>query len=140
MEVHAPHSPVRSIKDFMVHLLAITIGLLIAPGLWLEGAIVEIRVALCDKACDFVLRFLHRVGSNRCACPGGSGWCLVDQAFAAGLSEVGTAGADHGRCENSTRNSAGRKYRILGGCEWSSSVEARGTGERPAVGVRVQRL
>ena len=33
MEVHPPHSPVRSIKDFMVHLLAITIGLLIALGL-----------------------------------------------------------------------------------------------------------
>ena len=69
MEVHPPHSPVRSIKDFMVHLLAITIGLLIALGL--EASVEWMR---------------------------------------------------------------------LGGCEWSSSVEARGTGERPAVGVRVQRL
>jgi hypothetical protein len=33
MEVHPPHGPVQSIKEFMVHLLAITIGLLIALGL-----------------------------------------------------------------------------------------------------------
>ena len=33
MEVHAPHKPIHSIKEFLVHLLAITIGLLIALGL-----------------------------------------------------------------------------------------------------------
>jgi hypothetical protein len=33
MEVHPPHKPIHSIKEFMVHLLAITIGLLIALGL-----------------------------------------------------------------------------------------------------------
>ena len=33
MEVHPPHAPIHSIKEFMVHLLAITIGLLIALGL-----------------------------------------------------------------------------------------------------------
>lgn len=33
MEVHPPHSPIHSVKEFMVHLLAITIGLLIALGL-----------------------------------------------------------------------------------------------------------
>jgi len=33
MEVHPPHGPVHSVKEFMVHLLAITIGLLIALGL-----------------------------------------------------------------------------------------------------------
>jgi hypothetical protein len=33
MEVHPPHGPIHSIKEFMVHLLAITIGLLIALGL-----------------------------------------------------------------------------------------------------------
>ena len=33
MDVHPPHSPIRSVKDFMLHLLAITIGLLIALGL-----------------------------------------------------------------------------------------------------------
>jgi hypothetical protein len=33
MEVHAPHKPIQSIKEFLVHLLAITIGLLIALGL-----------------------------------------------------------------------------------------------------------
>lgn len=33
MEVHPPHSPIHSVKDFMLHLLAITIGLLIALGL-----------------------------------------------------------------------------------------------------------
>ena len=33
MEVHPPHSPIRSMKDFFLHLLTITIGLLIALGL-----------------------------------------------------------------------------------------------------------
>lgn len=33
MDVHAPHKPIQSIKEFLVHLLAITIGLLIALGL-----------------------------------------------------------------------------------------------------------
>ena len=33
MEVHAPHKPIHSIKEFLVHLFAITIGLLIALGL-----------------------------------------------------------------------------------------------------------
>lgn len=33
MDVHAPHGPIQSVKEFMVHLLAITIGLLIALGL-----------------------------------------------------------------------------------------------------------
>src|SRR5215469_12802192 len=33
MEVHPPHGPIHSIKEFLVHLLAITIGLLVALGL-----------------------------------------------------------------------------------------------------------
>ena len=33
MEVHPPHGPIHSVKDFMLHLLAITVGLLIALGL-----------------------------------------------------------------------------------------------------------
>jgi len=33
VEVHPPHGPIRSVKEFLVHLLAITIGLLIALGL-----------------------------------------------------------------------------------------------------------
>lgn len=33
MEVHPPQGPIQSVKEFMVHLLAITIGLLIALGL-----------------------------------------------------------------------------------------------------------
>lgn len=33
MDVHPPHHPIHSIKEFMIHLLAITIGLLIALGL-----------------------------------------------------------------------------------------------------------
>jgi hypothetical protein len=33
VEVHPPHGPIHSVKDFMVHLLAITVGLLIALGL-----------------------------------------------------------------------------------------------------------
>jgi hypothetical protein len=37
VEVHPPQSPIHSVKDFMLHLLAITIGLLIALGL--EGSV-----------------------------------------------------------------------------------------------------
>ena len=37
MEVHAPHQPIMSKKEFLVHLLAITIGLLIAVGI--EGCV-----------------------------------------------------------------------------------------------------
>ena len=33
MDVHPPHNPIHSVKEFMIHLLAITIGLLIALGL-----------------------------------------------------------------------------------------------------------
>jgi hypothetical protein len=33
MDVHAPHSSIHSVKDFLFHLLAITVGLLIALGL-----------------------------------------------------------------------------------------------------------
>jgi hypothetical protein len=33
VEVHPPHGPIHSVKEFLVHLLAITIGLLIALGL-----------------------------------------------------------------------------------------------------------
>ena len=33
MDVHPPHEPIRSIKEFLVHILAISIGLLIALGL-----------------------------------------------------------------------------------------------------------
>jgi hypothetical protein len=38
MEVHPPHNPIHTWKDFLIHLLAITVGLLIALGL---EAIVE---------------------------------------------------------------------------------------------------
>jgi len=37
VEVHAPHQPILSLKEFLVHLLAITIGLLIAVGI--EGCV-----------------------------------------------------------------------------------------------------
>ena len=33
MEVHPPHEAIHSVKEFMVHMLAITLGLLIALGL-----------------------------------------------------------------------------------------------------------
>ncbi len=33
MDVHPPHGAVHSVKEFMVHMLAITLGLLIALGL-----------------------------------------------------------------------------------------------------------
>lgn len=37
MEVHPPHGPIHTVKDFLLHLLTITIGLLIALGL--EGTV-----------------------------------------------------------------------------------------------------
>lgn len=37
MEVHPPHQPIHSVREFMVHMLAITLGLLIALGL--EGSV-----------------------------------------------------------------------------------------------------
>ena len=33
MDVHPPHEPIRSVRDFLLHLLTITVGLLIALGL-----------------------------------------------------------------------------------------------------------
>jgi hypothetical protein len=33
VDVHPPHEPIRSIREFLVHILAISIGLLIAVGL-----------------------------------------------------------------------------------------------------------
>lgn len=37
MEIHAPHEPVRSLKDFLYHMLTIVLGILIALGL--EGLV-----------------------------------------------------------------------------------------------------
>ena len=33
MEIHAPHEPVRSLKDFLYHMLTVVLGILIALGL-----------------------------------------------------------------------------------------------------------
>ena len=33
LDVHAPHEPIHGVKDFLLHLLTITVGLLIAVGL-----------------------------------------------------------------------------------------------------------
>jgi hypothetical protein len=41
VDVHAPHHPILSLKEFLVHLLAITIGLLIAVGI--EGCVEQYR-------------------------------------------------------------------------------------------------
>jgi hypothetical protein len=37
LDVHAPHEPIHSFKDFLLHLLTITVGLLIAVGI--EGCV-----------------------------------------------------------------------------------------------------
>ena len=37
MDVHAPHQPIHGVKDFFLHLLTITVGLLIAVGI--EGCV-----------------------------------------------------------------------------------------------------
>jgi hypothetical protein len=37
LDVHAPHEPIHDVKDFLLHLLTITVGLLIAVGI--EGCV-----------------------------------------------------------------------------------------------------
>jgi hypothetical protein len=37
LDVHAPHNPIHGVKDFLLHLLTITVGLLIAVGI--EGCV-----------------------------------------------------------------------------------------------------
>ena len=37
MDVHAPHEPIHGVKDFLLHLLTISVGLLIAVGI--EGCV-----------------------------------------------------------------------------------------------------
>jgi hypothetical protein len=37
LDVHAPHEPIHGVKDFLLHLLTITVGLLIAVGI--EGCV-----------------------------------------------------------------------------------------------------
>jgi hypothetical protein len=37
LDVHAPHEPIHSVRDFLLHLLTITVGLLIAVGI--EGCV-----------------------------------------------------------------------------------------------------
>ena len=58
MEVHPPHGSVHSVKDFMVHLLAITIGLLIALGLESSVEWVHHR-HLAQEARENILREIH---------------------------------------------------------------------------------
>ncbi len=58
MEVHPPHGSVHSVKDFMMHLLAITIGLLIALGL--ESSVEWIHHRhLAEQARENILREIH---------------------------------------------------------------------------------
>jgi hypothetical protein len=37
LDVHAPHEPIHGVKDFLLHLLTISVGLLIAVGI--EGCV-----------------------------------------------------------------------------------------------------
>ncbi len=41
MEVHPPHQPIHTVRDFLLHIFTITIGLLIALGLEAESAILH---------------------------------------------------------------------------------------------------
>lgn len=60
MDVHPPHEPIRSWKDFLLHLLTITIGLLIA--LALEAAVESLHYRHLVKAARENLR--HEIKEN----------------------------------------------------------------------------
>jgi hypothetical protein len=63
MDVHAPHHPILSWKEFMVHLLAITIGLLIAVGI--EGGVELYREHNLVKEARNTLREEIQFNSDR---------------------------------------------------------------------------
>lgn len=65
MEVHAPHQPIMSKKEFFVHLLAITIGLLIAVGI--EGCVEMYREHSLVKEARQTLREEIQYNSDRMA-------------------------------------------------------------------------
>jgi hypothetical protein len=61
MDIHAPESPIRSVKDFLVHLGTVTVGILIALGL---EQIVEARHR-AHLAAQAVEGFRTELGQNR---------------------------------------------------------------------------
>jgi hypothetical protein len=65
MEVHAPHQPILSKKEFLVHLLAITIGLLIAVGI--EGCVELYREHSLVKEARRTLRDEIQYNSDKMA-------------------------------------------------------------------------
>ena len=65
MEVHAPHYPIMSKKEFLVHLLAITIGLLIAVGI--EGCVELYREHSLVKEARRTLRDEIQFNSDKMA-------------------------------------------------------------------------
>ena len=65
MEVHAPHHPILSLKEFMVHLLAITIGRLIAVGI--EGCVELYREHSLVKEARRTLRDEIQYNSDKMA-------------------------------------------------------------------------
>ena len=70
VDVHAPHQPITSWKEFLVHLVAITIGLLIAVGI--EGLVELHREHKLVKEARQTLRdeILHNVETMDDALPG----------------------------------------------------------------------
>jgi len=65
VEVHAPHQPILSKKEFLVHLLAITIGLLIAVGI--EGCVELYREHSLVKEARRTLRDEIQYNSDKMA-------------------------------------------------------------------------
>ena len=70
MDVHAPHHPIMSWKEFLVHMLAITLGLLIAVGI--EGLVELHREHKLVKEARQTLHdeILHNVEAMDDALPG----------------------------------------------------------------------
>lgn len=61
MEVHPPHSPIHTFKDFLIHLLTITIGLLIALGLEATVEAIHHHYQVVEARGSIV----HEIASNR---------------------------------------------------------------------------
>jgi len=72
LDVHPPHQPVHGLRDFLVHLSTITVGLLIALGLeacveWMHHRhqVEDVRVALLRERSENQKRFVENTAFTR---------------------------------------------------------------------------
>jgi hypothetical protein len=63
MEIHAPHKPINSVKEFFIHIFTITVGILIALGLE-QAATAYHHHELAENARANILSELHDNGRS----------------------------------------------------------------------------